>query len=182
MDIEATIEILQHALQLKQTARTGWGQRGVQNAESVAGHSYGVAFVVLMVAPHLDDAVDLGRALAMAVLHDLPEALTSDIPTPAWRLMPEGVKGQTEEQAMRSIFGNVAAADQLLSLWHELKECQTVEAQVVSDADKIDLFLQALRYEEQSGNRRLAEFWQRPAHFYFPQTRVLYEAMQKRRQ
>jgi putative hydrolase of HD superfamily len=154
----------------------------VPNAESVAAHSYGVAFVVLMVAPQLDDPVDLGRALAMAVLHDLPEALTSDIPAPAWRLMPEGIKGQTEEQAIRQIVGDVAAAEQLLLLWREMKQCQTVEAQVVSDADKIDLFLQALRYEEQSGNRRLAEFWQRPAHFYFPQTRVLYEALQKRRQ
>lgn len=181
LDINATLSTLTHGLQLKQTSRTGWGQRGVQGAESVADHSYGVAFVVLILAPYLDQPVDLGKALAMAVLHDLPEALTSDIPAPAWRLMPDGAKPMTEARAIQQILGNSRAADQLLPLWQELKECQSVEARLVRDADKIDLHLQALTYEEQSGNRRLAEFWQKPADFCFPQTQALYEALQERR-
>ncbi|MFN2221225.1 MAG: HD domain-containing protein, partial [Candidatus Promineifilaceae bacterium] len=181
MDIEATLNTLLYGIQLKQTARTGWAQRGVPDAESVADHSFGVAFVVVVLArqlaPHLDEPLDLANALAMAVLHDLPEALTSDIPSPAWRLMPKEAKPQAEEEAMRRITGAVDGSERLLVLWHELKEGRTVEARLVHDADKIDLYLQALVYEQQSGNRRLEEFWQKPAAFHFPQAQALYEAL-----
>lgn len=181
MDVEATLNALFHGIQLKQMARTGWGQRGVSNAESVADHSYGVAFTVLILAPLLEEPVDLRRALAMAVLHDLPEALTSDIPSPAWRLMPDGTKPQTEDLAMSRILSGVGNAGQLLSFWNELLECETIEARLVRDADKIDLYLQALLYEQQSGNIRLGEFWQRPAEFHFAQAKALYEALEQRR-
>jgi len=181
MDIEVTLNTLLHGVQLKQTARTGWGQRGVPDAESVADHSFGVAFVVVVLAPQLDEPLDLARALAMAVLHDLPEALTSDIPTPAWRLMPDGAKPPAEERAMRRIVSGVDGGEALLALWHELKDGRTAEARLVSDADRIDLYLQALVYEQQSGNRRLAEFWQKPAEFYLPQAQALFEALQERR-
>lgn len=181
MDIEATLNTLLHGIQLKQTSRTGWGQRGVPNAESVADHSFGVTLAVVVLAPQLDEPLDLAKALAMAVLHDLPEALTSDIPSPVWRLMPDGVKPQAEERAMRRIAGEVDFAAGLMALWHELKEAQTTEARLVYDADKIDLYLQALAYEQQSGNRRLAEFWQKPAEFYFPQAQALVEALRQRR-
>jgi len=181
MNIETTLNTLIHGIQLKQTARTGWGQRGVPDAESVAGHSYGVAFIVIILAPNLDETVDLASALSMAVLHDLPEALTGDIPSPVWRMMPDKSKPQTEEWALRQILGDVSAADELLALWRELKEAQTVEARLVHDADKIDLYLQALIYEQQSGNQRLSEFWRNPADFYFAQSREIYEALQRRR-
>jgi putative hydrolase of HD superfamily len=181
MDIEATLHTLLHGIQLKQTARTGWGQRGVPNAESVAAHSFGVAFVVVVLAPQLDQPLDLARALTMAVLHDLPEALTSDIPTPAWRLMPDGVKPKAEEQAIQRIIAGAEGGETLLALWHELQDGQTTEARLVHDADKIDLYMQALVYEQQSGNRRLAEFWQKPADLYFPQAEALVEALRRRR-
>jgi putative hydrolase of HD superfamily len=181
MNIEPTLSTLLHGNQLKRTARTGWGQRGVANAESVAAHSYGVAFAVLLLAPLLDRPVDLGKALTMAVLHDLPEGLTSDIPTPAWRLMPDGVKPQVEGQVIERMLGDAAGGDDLISAWRELHQNQTVEALLVNDADKLDLYLQAVIYEEQTGNRRLAEFWERPVEFHFPETRALYEALARRR-
>lgn len=181
MDIQATLNTLLQGLQLKQTARTGWGQRGVPGAESVADHTFGVAFVVLTLAPQLDEALDIAKVLSMAILHDLPEALTSDIPSPAWRLMPDGAKPQAEAHAMWRIVGRVDGGEALMELWHELKEVRTLEARLVNDADKIDLYLQALVYEQQSGNRRLAEFWQKPADFHFPQARALFEALRQRR-
>jgi len=182
MNIDATLNMLLHGNQLKQTARTGWGQRGVVDAESVAAHSYGVTFIVLILAPLMSQPVDLGKALAMAVLHDLPESLTSDIPTPAWRLMPKGVKPRVESEAMERILGGATGADELLATWRELHEYESAEARLVSDADKLDLYLQALIYEDQTGNRRLAEFWQNPAKFHFPESFALYEALVRRRQ
>lgn len=181
MRIETTLSTLMHGNQLKQTTRTGWGQRGVANAENVAAHSYGVAYTALILAPLVGQPVDVGKALTMAVLHDLPESLTSDIPSPAWRLMPEGVKPRVEDQVMESILGDTAGGDELLVAWHELHECETTESRLVGDADKLDLYLQALVYEQQTGNRQLDEFWQRPAEFHFTESQAIYEALVRRR-
>ena len=50
MDVTAVLNTLLHGNQLKRTARTGWVQRGVPNAENVAAHSFGVVFVALVLA------------------------------------------------------------------------------------------------------------------------------------
>ncbi len=53
------IQIFEQGNQLKNTVRTGWVQRGVPEAESVAAHSYGVTFITLILAHNLDEPVDL---------------------------------------------------------------------------------------------------------------------------
>ncbi len=103
MDTTAVINILLHGNQLKRTPRTGWVQRGVVGAENVAAHSFGVVYAILVLAPLVDANINLERALAMAALHDLPEALTTDIPTPAWRFLPDGVKTAVERSAMQEM-------------------------------------------------------------------------------
>ena len=170
-----------HGNQLKRTVRTGWVQRGVTGAENVAAHSYGVGFTTLILAPTLGEPINLARALAMAILHDLPEALTTDIPRPAWRYLPEGSKDGVERKAMAEIVGNLAEADEILGLWKELSEATTVEARLVKDADKLELYLQAIVYEKQSGNQSLQEFWDAQPSFYFSQCHSLYVAIRDRR-
>lgn len=152
-------QLLLHANQLKRTARTGWVMRGVANAENVAAHSYGVAFTALILAQASAEPVDLGKLLTMAILHDLPEGLTTDIPTPAWRYLPPGVKREVERGALNEILHGVSFSEDLAAVWEELHDGQSVEAKLTHDADKIDLYLQAYIYEKQTGNRQLAEFW-----------------------
>jgi putative hydrolase of HD superfamily len=181
MDENGAVEILRYANQLKRTARTGWVQRGVPASEDVAAHSYGVVFATLLLASLIGEPVDLGRALALAVLHDLPEALTTDIPSPAWRLLPAGLKPGVERSAMETVLGAAPFAAQWLA-WHdELALNESAEARLVHDADKIDLFVQALVYEEQSGNRHLQEFWEVAPAFHFPAARAIYEALERQR-
>jgi putative hydrolases of HD superfamily len=181
MDTASVVHTLLQANQLKRTTRTGWVQRGVSGAEHVAGHSYGVAFTTFVLARLLDEPVDLGRALSLAILHDLPEALTGDVPTPAWRLLPEGAKLAAERAALQQILGDLPMAGDWLALWLELEQADSVEAKLVLDADRLDLYLQALVYEQQSGNQRLAEFWQRPATFHFEPSRQIYDFLRSMR-
>ncbi|MDT8306935.1 MAG: HD family hydrolase [Anaerolineae bacterium] len=177
MDEDATLTILRYANQLKRTARTGWVQRGVPEAEDVAAHSYGVGFATLLLAELVPAPVDLGRALALAVLHDLPEALTTDIPSPAWRLLPVGLKTDVERSAIETILDGVPFAGRWLA-WHdELALDESAEARLVHDADKIDLFVQALIYQEQSGNRHLQEFWDVAPAFHYAEAQAIYEAL-----
>jgi putative hydrolase of HD superfamily len=173
----AVLALLRHGNRLKRTPRTGWVLRGVPDAESVADHSYGVILATMVLAELIGQPVNLGRALAMAALHDLPEALTGDLPRPAVRFLPAGAKPEMERQALAEMVDGLSLGPEWQALWAELHAAQTVEARLVSDADRVDLYLQAAVYGEQTGNRALAEFWARPVTFFFPEGLALYEAL-----
>ena len=181
MDVTAVLNTLLHGNQLKRTARTGWVQRGVPNAENVAAHSFGVVFVALVLAQVVDEELDLGRLLAMAALHDLPEALTTDIPTPAWRYLPPGIKTDVERKAMQEMLDNTQFAPAFMELWEELHAAQTPEARLVDDADKLEMFVQAFVYEQQTGNVQLEQFWERPYTFNFPHAQAIYDELRSQR-
>lgn len=181
MNIEHTLELLLHGNQLKRTARTGWVQRGVPLPENVAAHSFGVVFAVLLLADLIDTPIDLAAALAMAALHDLPEALTTDIPAPAWRFLPGGSKTVAEQAAMTRIVGDGPVSDRWLAWWQELLLNETVEAKLVHDADRLDLYLQAHVYEQHTGNRQLEEFWRVAHRFHFRQAQAIYDELRRRR-
>lgn len=175
------LNLLLHGNQLKRTARTGWAQRGVPLGENVAAHTFGVAFTALVLARVVEEDIDLGRALALALLHDLPEGLTGDIPSPVMRFLSRDVKKQMELQALEEMVGDSSLGDSFATWWQELEADESVEARLVHDADKIDLLIQALIFEEQTGNRHLGEFWEGTAHFHFEPSRKVYAALTERR-
>ena len=181
MDVDRLLELLLHGNQLKRTARTGWVQRGVPLAENVAAHTFGVVYATLLLAELVERPIDLAAALAMAALHDLPEGLTTDIPTPAWRFLPSGSKTSAERQAMEQIAGETPVGRRLLTWWEELLLNETAEAQLVHDADKLDQYLQAVVYEQQTGNRQLQEFWLVAHRFHYPQAQAVYDELRRRR-
>ena len=177
---EELLDLLVHGNQLKRTARTGWVQRGVPNAENVAAHSFGVVFAAMVLANVVAEKLDMAKLLQMAALHDLPEGLTTDIPSPAWYYLPPGVKTEVERGAMGEILGDVSFAEEWTAVWEELHANRTPEARLVHDADKIDMFLQAWIYGEQTGNRQLAEFWHPPYQFHFPAAQETYDELRRR--
>jgi 5'-deoxynucleotidase YfbR-like HD superfamily hydrolase len=82
---------------------------------------------------------------------------------------------------MATMLGAASFAAQWLA-WHdELALNESAEARLVHDADRIDLFVQALVYEEQSGNRHLQEFWEVVPAFHFPAAQAIYEALERQR-
>ncbi|MCA9864901.1 MAG: HD domain-containing protein [Anaerolineae bacterium] len=181
LEVGPILDLLMHGNQLKRTNRTGWGQRGVPLAESVADHSYGVAYAALVLAELIDEPLDLAAVLAMAVLHDLPESLTTDIPPSVWCLLPDGAKASAERDALNRIVDHTPVEPRLVAWWEEMRQNSTAEARLVHDADKLDLYLQALVYEHHTGNRQLAEFWQKSPHFHFRQSQALYDELRRRR-
>lgn len=171
------LQLLVDGNQLKRTVRMGWVQRGVADAEDVAAHSYGVAYTALVLAQTVTQPVNTEKVLIMALLHDLPEAKTTDIPTTAWRYLPQGIKIEAERRAMVDIMGNMSFSTMFMGLWEELQRKETPEALLVHDADKLDMYLQAYMYEEQLGNRQLSEFWISPYQFFFPEAQQLFEEL-----
>jgi putative hydrolase of HD superfamily len=182
VDPERIAAFLQDAAYLKAVPRTGWFMRGVPEAETVAEHTWGVALVTLVLAQGVEAPIDREKALSMALLHDLPERVLSDIPAPAERYFPPGAKRDAEEAILAEMLAVLPAAESLQAWWREFEDRSSLEGRLVRDADRLDLLIQARLYEESRGSR-LDEFWDQMAEyeFYFPLAQAIYEAIVNRR-
>jgi putative hydrolase of HD superfamily len=142
---------------LKLLPRTGWLQRGVANPESVAEHTFGVAALALLVGDTVA-GLDRGKLLAIALLHDMAEALLSDLPASARRFIGAERKHAAEHQALEEMFARLPNQAEYLALWEDYALGGSAEARLVKGIDRIEMLVQALAYER-AGSRALAEFW-----------------------
>ena len=110
---------------------------------------------MLALAPRVEPALDLGRALSLALLHDAPEALTGDLPRSASRLLPEGAKAAMEEGAAQELLP--ALSPTALGLWREYSAGSSREARFVRTCDRLQLGLCLVAYVR-AGRRGLEEF------------------------
>jgi putative hydrolase of HD superfamily len=155
----ATLAALQGRIQtLKLLPRTGWLQRGLRNVESIADHTFGVATLALLVGD-LYPELDRGKLLATALLHDMAEALISDLPASASRLLGKAAKHAAEQKAMHELLDGLPLADNYLELWEEYSQRATPEARLVKALDRLEMLAQTLTYER-AGARGLSEFWE----------------------
>jgi putative hydrolases of HD superfamily len=137
--------VLLEALDLKVLPRTGWVRAGVDRPESVASHAWGVAWLVLALCP---PGVDRGRALPMAVVHDLPEVRAGDR-TPGE--VPPSEKTRREREGLAGLLAGITVAPEVSALWEEFEAGATSEARFVRACDRLDMALQAARYAEAQG-------------------------------
>ncbi|MBS2027679.1 MAG: HD domain-containing protein [Deltaproteobacteria bacterium] len=144
-----TLDLLLEAVRLKALPRAGWVRKGVPTPETVASHSWGVAWLVLALLP---PELDRGRALAYATLHDLPEVRVGDI-TPVDGVSAED-KSQREHAAMRALG---TSAPHVVALWEAYEAQQDPEARFVRELDRLDMALQALTHHR-AGQEGMAEF------------------------
>ncbi len=135
--------------------RTGWTLAGVSRPESLAGHTLGVANLVLALAPDETPAVDVGAALAMALVHDAPEALSGDLPRKAGQALPAGAKAAMEDQLAGELLGPLGS--QASEAWGAYRAQDSRAARFVKACDRLHLGLEALRLLR-TGQRGLWEF------------------------
>jgi len=175
---DALLRFFHLAGRLKDTPRAGWGLRGVASPESVAEHSHRVALLALVLAPRAQPPLDTARCVALALVHDLAEALVGDI-TP-YDGVSADEKRRREEEAMRHL-ADLAGDAGLLALWREYDAAESPEARFVKELDKLETVLQAAEYEER-GSGALDEFWENAgARLTSPATRALLEALRRER-
>ena len=142
------LSFLLDILDLKDEKRTGWELRNIEDPESVADHSWSTAFLTLFYGMK-EESLDLDRSIKIAIVHDMAEAETGDIATRAQDKEQELSK-QEKSDLEKQFFENIASQDgEILKLWKEYESKETREAKFVNDMDKIDLCLQALKYEKQ---------------------------------
>lgn len=154
-DDSPALAALLEMLVLERLPRTGWLQAGLPQAESIAAHSHGVATLALTLGTQVEPPINVDRAVALCVSHDLPEARLGDLPRSAAELFPPGAKRAAEE----------AAGDALLEPFGPLSRArleeylvgETREARFARACDGLHLGLRLLAYAR-SGARGLGRF------------------------
>lgn len=165
---------------LKGVPRTGWLDRDVppEGAESVADHTFRVALLAWLAAgPDLDR----DRVLKLALLHDLAESVTGDLPPydpDALAVAAEGdraailnqrhvrsavraaAKRAAESAAMTDLLEDlpVELKTELGELWRELEAGTSAEARFVKQADKLETYLQSREYLAADATRPMDSF------------------------
>lgn len=143
---------------LKEIKRTGWIERGVEEPESVADHSFNVTALSIILA----DArgLDVAEVARMAILHDLPEAVTGDL-TPSQKKEKLRELVEIENGIIKSITESMPreVGEKYLDAWRKLIEDSSPEARLVRLVDKLEMGLQAARYIEKTGNKKLLEIY-----------------------
>jgi putative hydrolases of HD superfamily len=110
-------------------------------SETSAEHSWHLALAALALAPETAPGVDLGRVLAMLIVHDLPEVYAGDVPIydePARLAIVEA-----EERAAARLFGTLPGEQgtRMLALWQEFEAAETDEARFARAVDRLQPLL-----------------------------------------
>jgi putative hydrolase of HD superfamily len=110
--------------------------------ENSAEHSWHLALMALVLAGHAPPGADLGRVMAMVVLHDLVEIDAGDLSAYA----PEADQArqqQAERAAADRLFPMLPPpqAASLRALWDEFEERATVEAKFARALDRLQPML-----------------------------------------
>ena len=138
-------EALIEALGLKDVVRAGWVRAGVEQPESVAAHSWGMAMLATQLCP---GNLNLQRVLELCILHDVAEVVVGDI-TPHDNISTTE-KHRLEVEAIREMGINAE------EIFTEYEQQVTEESRFVRYLDKLDMALQAEIYEGQG--LELSEF------------------------
>lgn len=173
---------------LKHLPRTGWHKRGLRGVESVAAHTTGASLWLLWLIERYEarypKRIDRGKALAMVLIHDLPEASLGDI-TPAQKALLFGADPRGQSDGITAAEGRFwqtaplapvialpppspsfdgaapgslsALWSNFFSLWEEYRSGLSIEAALVKQADALDCVFQAIVYRSQ-GATTLEEF------------------------
>jgi putative hydrolase of HD superfamily len=166
MNESEILKFLHWVEELKKVKRTGWLNRGISNPESVADHTFAVAIITSFYSDLL--GLDSGKAIKMALLHDLQESITGDI-TPDTLDIDE--KREKEENAIKKIL--IDMPNDYLSLWQEYAEGKTKEAKLVAQIDKLEMLLQANIYKKAGFD--VSDFWDHDYEFEEPLLKLIKE-------
>ena len=162
LSLESLVRLFLSLHPLDRVPRAGYLLRGVTEPESVAAHSYSLALLTLLVADSFPPPFDTLKAVRIALIHDIPESQTMDIPltvdNPAFR----SAKLDTETRLFGSLFS--AQQPDWEALFSDFQNGASVESRLVKGLDKVQMMIKVLGYQRE-GRGRLDEFWHNPENF-----------------
>lgn len=130
-DLAARAAFLVETDRLKSVLRRNFPAH-LARLENSAEHSWSLAIMVMLFADCADEAVDAGRALRLAVVHDLVEIHAGD--TFCYDQAAHGDKAEREQAAADVLFADFP---EFRALWEEFESAATPEARLANALDRI---------------------------------------------
>lgn len=140
--VRQLLSFLHSCEKLKEELRHGWTSNGRQ--ESVADHSWRLALMVMLFAPHVEHNIDCNKAIKMALIHDLVEIEAGDQYFLEKSEILKKEQASRELRAIESIQKKIGddSGDYIYALWHEFNDLQSPEAKFVKALDKLEGYIQ----------------------------------------
>jgi putative hydrolase of HD superfamily len=135
-ELAATVRFLVELDRAKSVERRTYLVDGSRR-EDDASHMWHAAVAALVLARDAPGGLDLGRAVAMLLVHDIPEIDAGD--TLVYDSAARARAAALEEAGARRIFGLLPpdAAQQLAALWEEFEHGHTAEARFARAVDRL---------------------------------------------
>ncbi|PIU01517.1 phosphohydrolase [bacterium (Candidatus Torokbacteria) CG09_land_8_20_14_0_10_42_11] len=143
-NLHKIFDFLHQAEKLKSTLRYNKTRSGRQ--ESTADHSWRLGLMVFLVVGELKLDLNMERAMKIALVHDIGEALTGDIDAVkiAEGKFQKADKTKLELAAMHKLKNILPASSgvKIYSLWQEYEQGKTKEARFIKALDKLETLTQ----------------------------------------
>lgn len=110
-----------------------WVQFLHPDFENLAEHTLRVIWIALLIAKH-EKNVDTGKLVKMALVHDLSESRSVDV-----HYVSRQFADRHEAAAIKDTLGQTSLEAEFIELWEEAEQKKTLEAQIVKDADNLDV-------------------------------------------
>ena len=147
------------ASRLKRMLRNGWIYSGVpiSDVESVADHSYMVSLISLIQCLEEQSKgtkINIEKALTMALIHDLSESISLDIDRRIRQFAPDdydSFKHKLDHNATKKLMNKLPTKmrEQLVEFFEEYQKKESIEARIVSEADRVETLIQLNNYIKQ---------------------------------
>jgi putative hydrolase of HD superfamily len=134
---------------LKRLERTGWQTLG-GHQETVAEHTYMVCVISYVLAKQLE--INIEKVIITALFHDSAESRVGEI-----QKIADLYVTVDEAHAVEDIFSKNEETKEIISLIGELEKRETLESQIVHDADVLALCIELKGLIEQ-GNTNAVEW------------------------
>ena len=137
MEISQFLDVLHIAERLKNNTRHSWTSSN--RHESVAEHSWRTAIMAYFVKDEFPEA-DIGKVALMALLHDMGEAFTGDIPA----FVRTQADDDREKLQLQDWIDSLPAPydTELTELFHEIYQGETLEARIFWALEKMEVLVQ----------------------------------------
>ena len=137
MNARELLEALSVAERLKDTTRHCYTSKG--RHESVAEHSWMMTLMAFFMKNEFPEA-DFNKIIQMCIIHDLGECFTGDIPT----FLKTKEHENSEEEPLNNWIKSLpeAARSEMINLYKEMNERQTLEAKIYKAIDSLEALIQ----------------------------------------
>jgi putative hydrolases of HD superfamily len=130
-----------------------WRQFFRDEVANNAEHTFRVVWIALVIARQ-EKVKNEEKIIKLSLIHDISESRCLDT-----NYVSKIYSSRDEEKAIKDMLKDTSLAEEFIELFHECKEKKTIEAQIVKDADNLDVDFEI--QEMMSKGHTMKKVWSR---------------------